>query len=289
MSSSSTHQKTTVHSHPLSPDEPLSTATKGRRSRGGQGAAGTESRATSSYFTLKAQLEKDAGPDNNWDGSVRGYGKPTKKTSLPMPTWDSPTPPASNQPAKSLFTPNAGVKDIFTAPQITVSVSQATDYDTTSEFNPEEVGHGLVDQVTATKWHEYSDEALQAAMTSAFKTDIASPDGDNPYHTTIRTLSSAYHALCRARVELEETRRLIREKEDARRRRAEDLLQELGPREQDVAKRVIQSIFTDDDETEHHVERKQSVMVRLINMALVCTSSDRCFHCRAWPSLLAKL
>jgi hypothetical protein len=39
------------------------------------------------------------------------------------------------------------------------------------------------------------------------------------------------------------------------------LLEELHPPERDVARRVIQSIFTDDDEGQHHVEREESFSV----------------------------
>jgi hypothetical protein len=54
----------------------------------------------------------------------------------------------------------------------------------------------------------------------------------------------------------------MQERELARRKRADELLKELEPSEQVIARRLIQSLFTDDDENEHNVHRKQSVMVR---------------------------
>jgi hypothetical protein len=68
--------------------------------------------------------------------------------------------------------------------------------------------------------------------------------------------------LSRARIELEEHRKLLQEKEAARKERAETLLSELLPSEREVAKRVIQSIFTGDDETRHGVQRHGSLSVR---------------------------
>lgn len=55
----------------------------------------------------------------------------------------------------------------------------------------------------------------------------------------------------------------MEEKQRAGRQRAETLLEELLPSEQEVARRVIQSIFTDDDERQHRVERKESLSVRM--------------------------
>lgn len=62
-------------------------------------------------------------------------------------------------------------------------------------------------------------------------------------------------------MELEESRRVLQEKEIARKHRAEVLMTELQPSERDIARRVIQSIFTDDDEDRHQVRRQHSLMV----------------------------
>ena len=50
-------------------------------------------------------------------------------------------------------------------------------------------------------------------------------------------------------------------KELARRKQADELLKELEPSEQVIARHFIQSLFTDDDENEHNIHRKQGVMV----------------------------
>ena len=45
-------------------------------------------------------------------------------------------------------------------------------------------------------------------------------------------------------------------KELARRKQADELLKELEPSEQVIARRFIQSLFTDDDKNEHNIHRK---------------------------------
>ncbi|KAF8987826.1 rab-GTPase-TBC domain-containing protein [Cyathus striatus] len=130
----------------------------------------------------------------------------------------------------------------------------------TNEFDPDEVGPGTTGMILATKWHEYSDEALQSAIANVSKPESPSQAGNHPYHTTIRVLSSALENLTRMRRELEESRMLLLEKEASRRARAEELFKELPSLEVDTARRVIQSMFTDDDEDLHQVKRKQSAM-----------------------------
>ena len=49
---------------------------------------------------------------------------------------------------------------------------------------------------------------------------------------------------------------VLYEEELARRKRADELLKELEPSEQVIARRLIQLLFTDDDENEHNVHRK---------------------------------
>ena len=136
------------------------------------------------------------------------------------------------------------------------------EYIVTGETDVEGVAPSVTSQILTTKWHTYSDEAIQTPI-SKFSASESPADAPNyPYHTTLRILSSAVHNLSRVRLELEDTRKVLYEKELARRKRADELLKELEPSEQDVAKRFIQSLFTDDDENEHNVQRKQSVMVR---------------------------
>lgn len=130
----------------------------------------------------------------------------------------------------------------------------------TAESDVDGVDPTVSAQVMATKWHTYSDEAIQATISQLGASDSPANTPSHPYHTALRVLSSAVNNLSRARIELEETRRALREREVAKKKRADALLKELQPSDQEVARRVIQSLFTDDDENEHRVHRKLSVL-----------------------------
>ncbi|KAF7303468.1 TBC-domain-containing protein [Mycena indigotica] len=80
-------------------------------------------------------------------------------------------------------------------------------------------------------------------------------------HVSTINATRHLHNLSKARVELEQGREALKEKEAARRERAEALVNELQiVSEREVARRVIQSVFTDDDEEKHHVKRQQSFL-----------------------------
>ncbi|PPQ84156.1 hypothetical protein CVT25_002022 [Psilocybe cyanescens] len=248
MTTPTTHNKTPVHSHPLSPEQVPS---KGRRNRGQQ----SEVRTTSTYFSLKAQLEQDQSDSPNWDGSVRGYGKTEK---MNIPEGDQRASSASltgmwDKPGKAppLF--------IVGSPH-DISLAHNPEVIITADSDSHGVGSAVSNQVLATKWHTYSDEAIQATISKLSAADSPADASGHPYHTALRVLSSAVHNLSRVRVELEEARKTLQDKEIAKRKRAHELLKELKPSEQEVARRVVQSLFTDDDENEHRVHRKQSVL-----------------------------
>lgn len=213
------------------PLSPDETPSRGRRNRGKDSDA-----PQANYFTLKAQLE-----NNGRDGSVRTHSLTTD----------------SRQPSVT------SLSHIFdqasrTAPLIVVAPLKE-DADTLDIPGVESY---LKTQILNTRWHECSDEAIQSAISTL---------GAHPYHTALRVLSSAVHNLTRARVELEENRKFFQEKELAQCTRAERLLSELRPSEQDIARRVFQSIFTDDNEDLHNVQRRQGSMVRC---------------CRSWRPVL---
>ncbi|CAL1715843.1 unnamed protein product [Somion occarium] len=229
------HLSTPVHSHPLLADEGSS---RGRRSRGREERDLTKS-PTTSYFTLKAQLETSAQEGTrhtggNWDGSVRGYGDRKKDKPAPIIVVES----ASG----TIFTPSnkasGNLQSLF---------SNQPNNDVTS-------------QVLATRWHEYSDEAIQSTISSLDSTELPSHSSSHPYHTALRVLSSTVDRLSKARTELEESRKMLLEKETARKARGEELLKQLLPSERDVARRVLQSLFPDDVEEDHQVQRKHSMV-----------------------------
>ncbi|KAI0064944.1 TBC-domain-containing protein [Artomyces pyxidatus] len=251
---------TPVHSHPLSADEAPS---RGRRTRtaprhGEASAASKTSPAKGpNYFVAKAQLEAyaDAGASSGgatWDGSVRGYAKvdrvrgdprDTSGTRQPLPSlWDRNLHPAP------MFVVGSS-KDHLSTEGLSAAVAEDT------ELTPEAASH-----ILATRWHEYSDEAIQSVVSNMTKSDSPASASTHPYHSLLRALSSACSNLTVARRELEEKLRVLQEKESARRKRVDELMKELQPSDRDIARRVIQSLFTDDDEGIHQIQRKQSHM-----------------------------
>ena len=114
---------------------------------------------------------------------------------------------------------------------------------------------GAASRILATQWHDYSDEAIQSAISSISVSESPASVSGHPYHTALRVLSSAVHSLTKVRREMEENLRVLQEKEHARRQRALELMKELQGSERDIARRVVQSLFTDDDEGLHKVEQ----------------------------------
>ncbi|KAI0777008.1 rab-GTPase-TBC domain-containing protein [Irpex lacteus] len=235
MATSSATIKTPTHAHPLLADD-LTGSSRGRRRTGHD-----ERQSSNNYFTLRAQLENkadEAGSSANWDGSVRG--KTVKRKSISKPT---------------------------VAPPLIVVESSSGTLDASSWFDDalrhevsNELGAPNASDILDTHWHEYSDEDIQSTVSRLASTSSPSDPTNDPYHTTLRVLSSAVHKLSRARVELEEGRRRLMEKEAARRVKATELMKELQPSERDVARRVVQALFPEDDEEEQPIHKKQSLL-----------------------------
>jgi hypothetical protein len=232
-----------AHSHPLSAEPGASSRT--RRSRQHQ-----ESGTGSNYLTIKAQSQPT---EPNWDGSVRGYGKGSetrgRKESVSS-LWER----SPRLPPLIVVNSSDGTHSVSSSPsQAAVPLFQQP---------------GATTQILATKWHKQSDHTIQTTISKLDMLDSSSDAARHPYHRVIRTLSSALHNMTQARRRLEESRRLLEEKEAARRRRAAELLKELQPSEQDIAKRLLQSLFPDDDEGMHQIQRRHSSMVSFKSLIL---------------------
>ncbi|KAF8344718.1 GTPase activating rab protein [Amanita rubescens] len=229
MASTTTTQGTTttpVYSHPLSPDGPSSSRTRRTRANLGELPVGTPSSSTSTSTSTTG----------HWNGSLRGLGKRGIRE-----------PPPSDS-SEHIHDPHAPGED---------STPRHTSLGTLGG------GDSLSTRVLETKWHECSDDVIDSTISTLnlINSDEDGHHHDHPYHSALRILSAAYHKLAIAREELEESRRILREKEGALKKRTKALLGELAgkPSEQEVARRVFQTIFTDDDEVLHDVKRKQSV------------------------------
>ncbi|KIK91821.1 hypothetical protein PAXRUDRAFT_830499 [Paxillus rubicundulus Ve08.2h10] len=287
MASPSLQASTPVHLHPLSPDElPPS---RGRRTRIPAHDSDAEVptlKPQNNYFTLKAQLEKlgDAETNTttvasshstghtrlNWGGSVRGYVESHScgsfsveqgvdgrgsSTSLSALWRGSPHPVHAQAPRfviGSAYDPNYLVPPSPIAPRAATNILL-------SEGGSPELSSPVAAQVLAHPWHDYSDDAIQSAISRLSNAESPSDADGHPYHTALRVLSFALHHLSYVRLELEESRKLLEEKQAAGKQRAATLFEELQPSERDVARRVIQSIFTDDEERRHQVERQESL------------------------------
>lgn len=265
MASPNLQASTPVHLHPLSLNElpPL----RGRRSRAAQDASTDTLKPQNNYFTLKAQLEKLGEPDVKSATPVSSVGpsaQPNWYGTLERGKSEANEGHDSLRRRPSVASLSALWHGATLSPHLVVS----SPYDTTSgvdrlipEAGMSELSTPLAAQVLANTWHNYSDDAIQSAI-SQLNIGESPADADcHPYHAALRVLSSALHHMSRTCLELEERRRVLEEKQMAGKQRAETLLEELSPTDREVARRVIQSIFTDDDERKHRVERQQSLTV----------------------------
>lgn len=269
----SIHTKTPVHSHPLSPDE--DPPSRGRRSRAPTtGLPSPDPQRISSvgnnnYFTLKAKLEHDNSASSaNWDGSVRGYGKGEKRATLDgnmirehrvssaslASGWDSRSGTTTSRTPPFFI---IGSPPDPPPPEMLIA----------EDVHLDGVSPAISSQILGTKWHLCSDEGIQAAIAKLKPSESPADPVIHPYHTALRVLSSAVNNLSCARLELEETRKVLQEKELERRRKAEELLNEIVYSDQEVAKRVIHSLFGE-DERERKVKKKQSVLVRFVSLEI---------------------
>lgn len=263
-SSSTAQVATPVHSHPLLADDLPS---RGRRTRPGSrpgqvdlptvDSANTQ---TPNYFTLKERLDVNAQTGSshrraNWDGSVRGYGKAerarttrdTSATRQPLPIdWDRP-PTFVVGSSKGYLSPSG--------------IAQTAELVEIDGLLP-----GAASHILSNQWHDYSDEAIQSAISAVAISESPASVSSHPYHTALRVLSSAVYNLTKIRREMQERLCVIQEKEHARKQRAEELMKELQSSDRDIARRVMQSLFTDDDESMHKVERNQGYTVRVLSV-----------------------
>jgi small G protein signaling modulator 3 len=249
-SAQSTQPATAVHSHPLSPQEIVPNDSRGRRARPRR----SDTAGSIGYFTPRpARDPPTPGGGGNgdgasdWDGSVRRLGAGGKQRPALGPSLSR----AASEASLSAPAP----------PLLVVDASDAADAHTSLDAGAPDARTA---EVLGTRWHEYGDAAIQAAVARldarASPADAQGP----PYHHALRVLSAAVHSLSRARIELEEQRRALEERERERRLRAERLVDEMNAHERDVARRVLQSLFPDDNEGVHRVERKQSRLVGLL-------------------------
>ncbi|KAF8642048.1 hypothetical protein AX16_009714, partial [Volvariella volvacea WC 439] len=293
----SNQPKTPVHSHPLSPEQALPPS-RGRRTRGTtQDVESNNLKPANNYFTLKAQLEQQTSavePNDgaSWDGSMRGYGKArsidvpgasaasrkASATSL-AGTWDSQSPQTTAQPPLFIAGSSKDALNSTAGGAARRAPRRGPDLLVITEADQPTFGlsQTAATQILSTRWHEQSDEAIHSAIANI---NLASPSapsrdshGDSSYMSILRVLSNTMHNLSQVRMELEENLRSLKEKEAARRVRAEAVVRELESSNQDVAKR-IQAIFAEDDEVLSHQIRKQQSRLSLVESLSEAIADD---------------
>ena len=250
-------------SHPLSTELAVGSS-RSRRSRGRQGS--DASRTASSYFTLKSQLQPDDASlidGATWDGSVRGLGSRNAER-----LHDGRDPDAAVSSISSLWDRSTSRQ----APVIVVEQPDSSHHLDTAKLPRKSIPFQLhkeylsldkdaTSEVLTTRWHRQSDQAIQSTISKLDFHDPSSDAARHPYHVALRILSSALSNMRKAYRALEDDRALLQEKEAARKERADQLLRELPPSERDVARRILQSLFPDDNEHVHQIQRRQSNLV----------------------------
>ncbi|KAJ3765430.1 GTPase activating rab protein [Lentinula raphanica] len=259
---------TPVDSHPLSPEE-IPSSSRSRRSRHSINHTVAENTLATNYFTLKAQLEGH--DDGDWDGSVRKLAKSDKRKSLDV---DFSRP---NRPSLPSFFTDEGPSVTLPAPLIIVgSDDQQLPTDDTTNVGLQGMGIDptMTSRVLTTRWHEYSDEAIQSAISGISVSESPAEVSSHPYHSALRVLSAALQNLSKARLELEQSRKALLEKEDARRTRAEEFARELKTeKERETARHIMKRIF-EDNELENGLQQPTQIRKQRSHMSLADSLSE---------------
>ncbi|KAJ3753419.1 GTPase activating rab protein [Lentinula raphanica] len=261
---------TPVDSHPLSPEE-IPSSSRSRRSRHNINHTVAENTLATNYFTLKAQLEGH--DDGNWDGSVRKLGKSDKRKSL-----DNESSRPNRLSLTSFFTDEGPSSSVTVPAPLIIVGSDDQQFPTDDTTNVGLQGMGIDPAITSrvltTKWHEYSDEAIQTAISGISVSESPAEVSSHPYHSALRVLSAALQDLSRARLELEQSRKALLEKEDSRRTRAEEFARELKTeKERETARHIMKRIF-EDNEVENGLQQPTQIRKQRSHMSLADSLSE---------------
>ena len=112
------------------------------------------------------------------------------------------------------------------------------------------------------KWHKLSDEQIQDTI-ALLATKGTSVDQNplHPYCSTIRVMSAALEKLSQMRLELEEGRQVLLEKEKQLKGRAQKLMREYEFSDQEVVRKFVDSLFIK-EEFVQQIDKGPSVIVR---------------------------
>ncbi|CAK5280556.1 unnamed protein product [Mycena citricolor] len=266
MASTNRQPNTPVNEHPLSHEEPVSTRSRKSGRYGSHADSTPETRSAASsnnYFVLKSQLEQDSRGDANQDGSMRGYSKTAPASSVSSGSQKTSNKTNTTNSLSALWPREDRPAPLFIVgerpsqkPHVILNGSTLGLEETNDPV--------ITTTVLNTKWDQCSDAEIQAVISSlgATQSPAEATSHPHPYHSALRVLSQAFQKLSDERVQLEEDRKVLKEREETRRRRAEVLLEGLSiDSEREIARRVIQTMFADEIEgDEHSMRRHQSFL-----------------------------
>ena len=246
-------------SHPLSPAIPSST----RRGRIKQlPPPDEEARPSANYFTLKAQAEQGQALLGDWarrDARSRGLSearggdwtstvaRDSSERSLAS-LWDG------RLTLKPKDTQTNSREEIPPTP-VPTGASKATSAKEFGGFGP-----FTTSQVLSTKWHEMSDSQIEDTVSLYNSTASSSEIPTQAYHSTLRALSAALEDLSVERTELDRLRVFMEERDKSLRSKAEKAVNMLSFSERDIGRRILDAMFTENEET-HLVVKRSSKMV----------------------------
>lgn len=228
-------------SHPLSPELQPST---GRRARGRTHNEDEDTRPNTNYFTLKAQAEQAskgtylsewaASKRDDWDigdrEMRRGISSRTVMKEDVNPLHEDRS---KSKPIVIVNPAHSGTQSMMgstTSPQVGHSLPSA---------EGEALGTAAVTQVLETKWHELSDQLIEATIAQH---DHGSGQSAT-FFPTLRALSAALEDTLSECRTLEVTLASMQAKEKERFEQAEQFISRLSSSEQATARRVL-DIFT---------------------------------------------
>jgi len=237
-----------VNQHPLSPEELPSSGKPPRRRARREEKPPPNTRPTTSYFSFKNPIEKqdlssngynhDSYSSNHarrttvgWDGSVRGFSKRRQKARVSLNeesrspestftstrastlslVWDRPSVPLFIVgSSKSALSSNK----VLTTPPETPLQQPILTLSPPGSKTLHDLPARAASHVLSTPYHSLSDTDIQNAISDLSVLSEQDHVGvAHPYHSALRVLSEAVDKLSKARIELEEGRRILVQKQ----------------------------------------------------------------------------
>lgn len=219
-----------AHDHPLSPEEPSNFP---RRHRGiTTSAVDNLERPVTTYFDLKSQSEARAA-EFAQESFVEVSSHTLTEGWTPRPT--DPAPHEVPDHSSNLLWTRADpyITSAPKSPRVSPVVSIT--------INDQGLGDVPSDSwLLTTPWHRQSDEEIEAAI--MLSRNIT-------YQHALRVLSSTVEDLGLRHAQLQSLREKDLAKEERARKRVKQMTWDMQPSEREIARRIIDAVFEDEDDT----------------------------------------